>query len=150
MRYTLIGCVTARAAIQKGSPTLYDEVTITRPTLDSAPRFCLRLADGRIIQQKSLTYDGLKHAGFEDVSRQQALYYDDKLGKDLQVSHEIAASGIACLFVDESLVEIRLVSGGTVGVASEAEKQFYTLPLKQEDLEHVFGRPDKISNGVEW
>ena len=153
MRYTEIGSVSARATLQKGVTPLYHEVKITRPTDVSAQRFCLRLPDGKIINQASLTYDGLKRAGVEDVKGYwQRKYYDTKLGMDLDVSHEVGASGIRCLFVGDTLVEISLFTSSTnaVAVGREDTSQFYILPLTQADLEHIFGHPDKVSDGVYW
>jgi hypothetical protein len=149
MRYTGIGSVAARATLQKGVLPLYHEVTITRPADASALRFCLRLPDGRVIERASLNYDGLRQAGFEEIHRDyRRQYYDKTRGRDFDVSHEIATRGASCLFVGDTLVELSLRD--TVAVSRDDAKQFYTLPLTQADLEHVFGQPDKVIDGHYW
>ncbi|MCF7707500.1 MAG: hypothetical protein K9N52_01195 [Verrucomicrobia bacterium] len=149
IRYIESGSMSARAALQTGAAPLYHEVTITRPADDSAPRFCLRLLDGRIIDQASLTYNGLRQAGLKEVHRDyRRQYYDKRLGTHRDVSHEFATRGISCLFVGDTLVELLLRDD--VAISREDEKRFYTLPLSQADLEQVFGPPDKVLDGHHW
>jgi len=149
MRYTETGSMSARATLQKGVSPLYHEVKIIRPADDSAPRFTLRLADGGIIKRASLTCDGLRQAGLEEIHRDyRGQYYDERLGKTLDVSHEFVGRGVTFLFVGDTLVELRLRD--SVAISRADLNRFYTLPLTQEDLEHIFGHPDKISDGVYW
>ena len=135
MRYTETGSMSARATLKKGVLPLYHEVKIRRPTEDSAPRFCLRLPDGRIIRRAAMTCDGLRQAGFEEIR-----------------PHEFRGHGISFLFVGNTLVELRLltIKESGIGIGHEDAKTFYTLPLTQTDLESIFGHPDRISDGVYW
>ena len=145
--------MSARATLQKGVSPLYHEVKIIRPTDDSAPRFCLRLPDGRIIGRASLTCDGLRQAGLEEIHRDyRGQYYDKRLGKTFDVSHEFGGLGVTFVFVDDALVELRLFTSkrGVIGIGREDAKAFYTLPLTQADLEHLFGHPNRILDGVSW
>jgi len=108
-----------------------------------------RLADGRIIERASLTCDGLRQAGLEEIHRDyRAQYYDKRLGKTFDVSHEFGGHGFTSLFVGDTLVELRL--RGSVAISRADLNRFYTLPLTQEDLEHIFGHPDKIVDGHYW
>jgi hypothetical protein len=153
MRYTENGSMSARATLEKGVSPLYHEVKIIRPADDSAPRFCLRLPDGRIIGRASLTCDGLRQVGFEEIHRDYRVgYYDKKLGKTVDVSHEFSGQGVTFVFVGDALVELSLFTSerSAVGIGREDSEAFYTLPLTQADLERLFGHPDRISDGVYW
>ena len=151
MRYTEKGNVIARATLQKGVKTLYHEIKITRPTDASSVLFSLQMPNGKIIERASFTYDGLKQAGIPDLhSDWQRQYYDDNLKTNLNVSHEVRGRGIYCLFVGDTLVEMSLFTStnNPVGISGQKAKQFYKLPLTQEDFENIFGRPDKVVVGI--
>ncbi len=153
MRYTETGSMSACATLQNGVLPLYHEVKIIRPADDSAPRLCLRLPDGRIIGRASLTCDGLRQVGFEESHRDyRSQYYDKKLGKTFDVSHELGGHGVTFVFVGDELVELRLFTSerSAIGIGREDTKTFYTFPLTQADLERLFGHPDRISDGVYW
>ncbi len=153
MRHTVISTLSARATIQKGVLPLYHEVKIARPADASAPRFCLRLPDGQIVERASLTCDGLRQAGFKETHRDyRQQYYDRKLGTTSEISHEFRGQGVAFLFVGDTLVETLLFTSekDAVAIGREGTKQFYTLPLTQTDLEYIFGHPDKVYDGVSW
>lgn len=101
-----------------------------------------------------MTCDGLRRAGFEekpdDFPRQ---YYDRKLGARFNVSHLFRGRGVTFLFVDNTLVVMSLWATSKddgIGIGREDVEEFYSLPLTQEDLEHVFGHPDKIMDGHCW
>jgi hypothetical protein len=153
MRYVGIGCVSARAHLRKNVRPLYHEVEITRPTSTAAPRLRFRLPGGQILEQTALTCDGLRRAGFEekpdDFPRQ---YYDPKLGTSFKVSHLFRGHGATFLFIDDTLVVVSFQMCGVegIGIGREDAKEFYSLPLTQEDLEHVFGHPDRIVDGHYW
>ncbi len=144
LRYTDIGQVSARAHLRKGVASYY-EIEIKRPTDASAPQFSIQLPDGQIIQHTSLTYDALKQAGFRDFHRDYQPQY----------SRELTGYGVSFHFSDDTLLLIRFgdvsrIGGDGAGIGREGVKQFYTLPLTQEDLESIFGHPDEISDGHYW
>lgn len=144
LRYTDIGQVSARAHLRKGVASYY-EIEIKRPTDGSAPRISIQLASGQIIQRTSFTYDSLKQAGFRDLQRDYQKQY----------SHELGGHGVSFHFCHETLMLVRLgdvsqIGGSRVGIGRDDGKHFYLLPLSQEELESIFGHPDKISDGHYW
>ena len=144
MRYTDIGQVSAHAHLHKGIASYY-EIEIQRPTDASAPRFAIQLPDGQIIQRTSFTYEDLKRAGFRNFHRDYQPQYP----------HELTGHGVSFHFSDDTLTLIRLgdmsqIGGGGVGIGRDDQRHFYLLPLSQEDLESIFGHPDKISDGHYW
>ena len=144
LRYTDIGQVTARAHLRKGVASYY-EIEISRPTDASAPRFSIQLPSGQIIQRTSLTYDALKQVGFRDFHRDYQPQY----------SRELTGHGVSFHFSDDMLMLLRLgdvsrIGGDGVGIGRDDRKHFYLLPLSQEDLEALFGHPNRMSNGHHW
>jgi hypothetical protein len=105
------------------------------------PPFCLRLANGQIFQLSAVTLDVVKCAGYTNV------YVDYRTNDYHTLS--VSGPGAAFRFVNDMPVWIYLTSG-TVGISREDAKRFYTLPLTQDDLERLFGHPDKINTGIEW
>jgi hypothetical protein len=141
VRYSVFGCVSARASLAKGVPVLYSEVTIEPPTNKPAPPFCLRFPNGQVVQISALTFDVVKDAGYTSVW----VDYRSKDYHDLSV----AGPGASFRFINDKPVWIYITSG-VVGISREDAKRFFALPLTQADLESLFGHPDVINNGHEW
>jgi len=153
LRYTTTGNVFARACLEKDAPPLYDYIKIKLPLNEKSLYFCLKMPDGQIVERTSMTCDGLQKAGFIDIYRgYTAGYFDENTKKTLDVSHELESHGATFLFVGDTLMEIRLYSRDVDGVAigQKDMEKFYTLPLTQEALESIFGKPDKITDGTCW
>ncbi len=141
IRTTDIGCVSARAHLDKGVATYY-EIEINQPVDASAPPMLLRLPSGFVISRKSFTYVALKKAGFVGMDER-----DYQPGS--QYTHELKRYGASFLFSNGALVTLRLsqTPGEAVGIARDHGKRFYTLPMSQQEIEELFGHPDKVSDG---
>ena len=144
LRYADIGQVSARAHLRKGVASYY-QIEIKQPTDASAPQFSIRLPHGKILQRSFFTYDALKQAGFRDLHRDYKSQY----------SHELTGHGVSFCFSDDRLMLIRMsdvsrIGGDGAGIGREDGNRFYSLPLSQEDLETLFGRPNKIADGHYW
>jgi hypothetical protein len=139
-RYTDIGNVSARARLQEGIASYY-QIEISRPTDALAPRIWLRLPNGKIIDRTWFTYTALKQAGFVGFDER-----DNQPGNNY--SHELKRYGASFLFDNGTLIMLRLsqTTGDVVGISREHGKQFKSLPLSQEELEQLFGHPDRISD----
>jgi hypothetical protein len=140
IRYSVFGCISARAELGQAS-LLYNVVTIEPPTNKPAPPFCLRFPDGQVVQLSALTSKIVKNAGYTNI------VFDFRT----QDSHNLSVygNGASFRFFNEMPVWIYLTTGA-VGISREDAKRFYTLPMKQDELEQLFGHPDKINNGHEW
>lgn len=137
-RYAEIGHVSAIAHLDKGSAS-YREIDIDQPMEASAPRLCLRLPNGRIVTRASFSYEALKKAGFEDIEQKD---------QTLNYSYALTRYGASFFYFNGDLVSIKLSETKTepIGVSREGMKQFYTLPLSQDQIERLFGRPEKVSD----
>ncbi|MFO1476519.1 MAG: hypothetical protein U1F98_07700 [Verrucomicrobiota bacterium] len=142
-RTTEIGRVSARAHLTKDVASYY-EIDIRRPTEIGAPRIILRLPSGQVIERKAFNYTALSKAGFIDGGDE----HDFQPSKGYM--NALSRYGASFFFNNGEMVYMRLfqISGPAVAVAREGTKNFYTLPLTQEQLEQVFGRPDDSSDGL--
>jgi hypothetical protein len=140
-RYSIFGCVSARASLLEKGPVLYTAITIEPPTNKPAPPFCLRFPSGQVVQLSALTWDVVKGLGYTNV-------YVDYRSKDY---HDLSVTGRGAMFRFENDKPVWIyVTPGEVGISREDSKRFYTLPLTQDKLEELFGHPDKINSGIEW
>jgi hypothetical protein len=139
VRRVQIGRVTAYAHLTKGVAS-YHEIEIQEPAAVGAPGVLLQLPNGRVLDRKSFTYDTLKQAGL--ISPE---------GQDYQpgntYSNELSRYGLSFFFLNGRLMLLRLSEttgpGPAVGIAGERSKQFYHLPMTEDELHRLFGRPDR-------
>jgi hypothetical protein len=139
-----IGLVSARAHLREGKATYY-QIELRKPMDAAAPRILLQLPDGKIIDRTSFSYPALQRAGF--ISSAGGDYNPANA-----YSYELSRYGASFFFNEGTLVLIRLsqTTGPTVSIAGERKKLFRTLPFSQEDLEKLFGRPDKTSERYQF
>src|SRR5262249_50900522 len=124
----------------------YNELEIYEPLDALTPQIWLRLPepDGRILDQKWFTYPTLKQAGF--------LGSDEKdFAPDSIYTHELSRYGVALFFSYGALQMIRVskTSSPAASIARESGKLWFTMPLTQEQLEQLFGHPEKQSDQFE-
>jgi hypothetical protein len=157
-RDSVMGNIRARSEIDAGAPPSYAELTITWPTDPSARPFSIRLPGGRILALEDLTYDRLKGTGFKDLSTLgKETYFDLGEEKSYDVSHHVEGFGVDFIFVGERLAEIYAYASPASRLKDEAafgsdsshgviagSATFFGLPMTQEELRVVFGRPDRI------
>jgi hypothetical protein len=135
-----IGMVSARARLVEGKATFY-ELEIHKPMADTAPRILLQLPDGKIIDRTGFSYLALKQAGF--LGEEGNDYNPSNV-----YSHQLSRYGASFFYNQGTLMMIRIsqTAGPSVSFAGERKKIFRTLPLTQEELEKLFGRPDKTAD----
>jgi len=94
-----------------------------------------------VVDRKSLTYVTLKKAGFEEV-------HGDPQEPSSTYNYGLAKYGITCVFFNGTLTTLRLSKTETTGagIGRERDKQFYPLPLTQQQFEQIFGHPEKASD----
>jgi hypothetical protein len=143
IREVNIGQVSALARLREGKATYY-QIEIRKPMNATAPHILLELPDGKIIDRTSFNYPALKKAGFMSPSEG-----DFNPGK--AYSHELSRYGVSFFFNEGTLMLIRITqtTDVNVGIAGVRKKEFKTLPFTQEDLEKIFGRPDKTAEGYQ-
>jgi hypothetical protein len=136
-----IGSVSARAHLIDGKASYY-QIEIRHPTDAAAPHILFQLPDGQIIERTSFSYAALKKAGFVELEPRD-------LDPVKNLSYGLSRYGTSFFYNEGTLVLIRLsqAAGPTVAIAGERKKVFRTLPLSQEDLERLFGKPDKTLEG---
>jgi hypothetical protein len=140
VREAKLGTVTAHAQVEKKIPS-YFEIEIEKPLDDSAPRLWIKMPNGKIIDRAWFNYANLKLAGFQSFPE-----------KDYQpgarFTQELTRYGASFFFDLGSLKMIRFTqtTGDSVSLAREKGKDFYKLPLTQEQLEQLFGKPDAVSD----
>jgi hypothetical protein len=135
-----IGMVTAHAHLKDGKATYY-QLDLHRPTDAAAPRILLQLPNGKTLDRSLFTYAALKQAGFMGTDSQD-------FDPSKPYSHELSRYGVSFFFNHGSLVLIRMTqtTGPSVAIAGERKKIFRTLPFAEEDLEKLFGKPDKVTD----
>jgi hypothetical protein len=140
-RQTEFGPVSARAHLTKGVASYY-EINIRRPNEPSAPRIWIRLPDGKVIDRKSFNYTALSKLGFLDSSAHD--FQPDK-----EYMNALSRYGASFFFNNGELISMHLfvADGNLVGIARAGTNQFRSLPLTQQELEQIFGRPDDTSEG---
>src|SRR5262245_14967383 len=142
-RHAQFGRVAANAHLEKGTPT-YNELEIYEPLDVLTPQIWLRLPDGRVLDKKWFSYATLKQAGFTGSDE-----------KDFEpgsiYTHELSRYGVSFFFSYGTLKMIRLskTQGPAVSFGRENGTLFYTMPLTQEQLEQLFGHPEKVSDKFE-
>ncbi len=139
-RTTEIGKVSAYARLKDGVASYY-QVEIGQPLDPHAPRIWFKLPEGKIIDRPWFVFKYLEQAGFVNLP-------DKEYQPGSPYSHELTRSGVAFCFSYGTLEMIRLTetAGIPVGIGLEHGKEFYTLPLSQEQLEKLFGKPDRMSD----
>lgn len=135
-----IGCVTARAHLDKGVAS-YNQIEIANPLDEHAPKVWLRLPDGKIIDRPWFTFGNLQAAGFVNVA-------DKEYQPGSVYDHELTAYGASFLFTGGTIALLRVIEtpDKKIGICLEHGKKFFTLPMTQQELEQLFGKPDKISD----
>jgi hypothetical protein len=143
-RHAQFGRVSATAHLTKGVPT-YNTLEVYEPLDVLTPQIWLRLPDGRVLDRKWFIYSTLKQAGFTGSDE-----------KDFTPSsiytHELSRYGVTFFFAYGTLKMIRLstTTGPAANIARENSQLFYTMPMTQEQLEQLFGRPEKQSDKFEF
>ena len=141
LRHVQFARVAAHANLTKGVASYY-EIEIDKPATTGAPLLVLELPNGQVLDRKSFTYEALKQAGFTSSETE-----DFQPGKTY--SHELSRYGATFYFNYGVLMVLRIstpTTGPGLGFAGERSKQFYHLPLTQEELQRLFGRPDKTKD----
>ncbi len=135
-----IGLVSARARLVEGKASFY-EIDIRKPMADTAPRILLQLPDGRTIDRTGFTYLNLKQLGF--LGEEGNDYNPGKA-----YSHQLSRYGASFYFNQGTLLLIRITQtdGPQISFAGERKPIYRSLPLTQEELEKLFGRPDKLDD----
>lgn len=139
-RLTDIGLVSAKARLKDGVASYY-QVEIGQPLDPHAPRIWLKLPEGKIIDRPWFNFNFLQQAGFVNAP-------DKEYQPGSPYSQELVRSGVAFCFSYGTLELIRFTetAGTPVGIGLEHGKEFYSLPLSQQQLEKLFGKPDRMSD----
>jgi hypothetical protein len=141
IRQSDFGLVSARAHLAEGKASYY-QIEIRKPTDAAAPRLLFQLPNGRIIDRTSFSYTALKQAGFMALEENDANLVNN-------YSYGLSRYGASFFFNEGTLVLIRLSqsTGPAIGIAGERRKEFHPLPFSQQDLERLFGKPEKTAEG---
>jgi len=138
MRYIRSGDMWTMGAIKKGEPVLYPAIWLDLATNKPIPRICLRLQTDQVVPLASVTWEIVKDAGYTNNPDEKS-----PIGSN---DFTVEGEGATFHFVNHSLVAVG-IGVGEIGISREDETKFYVAPFTQEELEHLFGHLDRVSDG---
>jgi hypothetical protein len=135
------GYVSATAVLRKGVPT-YEQLEIRQPKGRLAPTVWLKLPDGRVIDRTWFDYYHLHQAGFYSAP-------DEEYQPANRYSQEFTRYGVSFCFFNGALEVLRIsqTQGDQAAFSFDRGTNFFTMPLTQDQLDKLLGKPDKVSDG---
>ena len=125
-------------AIKKGEPVLYPAIWLNLATTNPLPRVCLRLQNDQIVPVATLTWEIVKDAGY--THNPDAMH---PIGSN---DFTVEGEGATFHFLNHTLAGVG-IGIGEIAISRSDEAKFYSAPFTQEELEHLFGHLDRVSDG---
>jgi hypothetical protein len=138
MRYIRSGNMWTMGAIKKGEPVLYPAIWLNLTTNKPIPHLRLRLQNDQVVPLAAVTWEIVKDADYT--------HNPDTMHPLGSNDFTVEGEGATFHFVNRTLVGVG-IGVGEIGIGREDETKFYVAPFTQEELEHLFGHLDRVSDG---